>query len=115
MSQAALMVVGEQFFAAPHGILQAAPWLNPATICVLCIYSLEGETDAHHFIAADGLESLPPREKCSLAHITVEDEQLGPPGVTISEYGWEIKTIVSAATTVRGGCPVRIRIEAFVT
>ena len=47
------------------------------------LYLQEGESDAHHVTAADGLAFLPPRETCSLAPVTVEAEQMGYPDVPI--------------------------------
>ena len=65
MSQAYLMVVGEQFFAVLYG--------QPSSCSNL--YSQEVESDAHHVSAADGFESIPPRETCSLALVAVEDSR----------------------------------------
>ena len=73
MSQAELMVVGEQFFAA---LLHDSIQLN---VLFQLIFVRRGNRYAHHVNAADGIASLPSRETCSLAHVGVEGSRPAGP------------------------------------
>ncbi len=72
VSQADLMVVSEQFFAALYG----HPSSSSMTQTRYNLYNSQaGETNAHYVTAADALEYLPPRDG-----ITCLSIDSGPPG-----------------------------------
>ena len=90
-SQEDLMAVGEQFFVALYG----QPSGSSMTQARYNLYTRKQEKPMHnHVTAADRLESLPPRETSSITDAKVlwkAADQLGPPDVSITEYGWEIQ------------------------
>ena len=58
------------------------------------IFSRVGETDAHRVTASDEFQNPPPPH-IKHAHMQMSlwttSGQLGPPDVSVSEYGWKIK------------------------
>ena len=87
MPQADLMVVGSSSLQHCTANLQAAPLLNPATICIrkkgkAMRIMLLPPSDLNHYLHVKRahLHMLPRKEA----------DQLGPPEVSISEYGWEL-------------------------
>ena len=72
VSQADLMVVSEQFFAALYG----QPSNSSMTQTRYNVYNSQAvETNAHYVTAADALEYLPPRD--GIIYLSIDS---GPPG-----------------------------------